>query len=168
MRVIEDRWVLPGEVASPFSIGQYLETVLSGKHVDCISNLQVEDDNLVKLVAAVEGILGADTVSSQGEFELFPDRSTTIRSRHHDKLSRLEGNLDILAWGLAAFREDYGSELHKWAERGSKIRILLTDPTSDRGKMLCDAQDMLERRRNWIDSTRYRDVPYRASACRRI
>ena len=148
MRAAEDAYVLSGEVTNPFSPSQYLELVLSGKHTECISHLQIEDDNLVKIVAAIEGMLGADTVSSEGDFELFPDRSTTIRSRHHDKLSRLEDNLDILAWGLAAFREDYGSELPKWAGRGSKIRILLVNPTSAQGEMLCDSQDKLEGRRS--------------------
>ena len=147
MRAADDVVVLSGEITSPFSRDQYLLDVLSGGHSECISNLNAEHVNLHKLITAIEGTLNsAPIVSSEPEIALFTGRSVTIRNEYDDRLSRMKDRLDILAWGLASFREDYGNRLVDWATNGTRIRLLLVNPNSIRGSTLCELQDELEGR----------------------
>ena len=149
MKAGNDAVVLPGEITSPFSRSQYLLETLTGGHSDCIRDLEADSDNLSQLVDAVDCILGAAAVRSQDtQIELFHGRSVTIKREYDERLARMEHHLDILAWGLSSFLEDYGDDLAEWASRGNRrIRFLLVNPDSREGKLLCELQDRLERRR---------------------
>ena len=147
MRAAEDATVLSGEVTGPFSPDQYIVDVLTGGHADCISNLETEHGNIAKIVAAVEYLLSQPSSGAQNtEITLHTGRSVTIRREYDVRLSRMEECLDILAWGLASFREDYRNHLTEWEARGIQVRILLVNPDSPSGKLLCDLQDRLEGR----------------------
>ena len=149
MKAGNDAVVLPGEITNPFSLGQYLLDTLAGGHSDCIRDLGADSDNLTKLVAAIDGILGAAAAESQAtQIALFPGRSVTIRRQYDERLARMEHHLDILAWGLSSFLEDYGDDLADWASKSTRrIRLLLVNPDSREGGVLCELQDKLERRR---------------------
>ena len=147
MRAGDDAVVLPGEITNPFSRDQYLSDVLTGGHSECIRDLASEHPNFVKLLSAIEGMLGvSEAGSNTTEISLFRGRSVRIKAEYDDRLTRMTSNLDVLAWGLASFREDYGDDLLGWAARGIRIRLLLVDPNSPQGKMLCDLQDDVEGR----------------------
>lgn len=149
MKAGNDAVVLPGEITNPFSRSQYLLETLMGGHSECIRDLRADSDNLSQLVDAIDGILGTAAAGSQDtQIELFHGRSVTIRREYDERLARMEHHLDILAWGLSSFLEDYGDDLAGWASRGNRrIRFLLVNPDSQEGKVLCELQDKLERRR---------------------
>ena len=144
MRAADDGVVLPGEVTNPFSPDQYQGEVLSGDHSECIRNLRPPDDNVRKIVTVIRRILNPGSLGT--EILLFKSRSVTIRSEYDDRLLQMEEGLDILAWGLTSFREDYGDQLGEWASSGTRVRLLLVNPDSSEGKMLCLLQDRVERR----------------------
>lgn len=147
MRAGDDAVVLPGEITNPFSRDQYLLDVLTGGHSECIRNLTSEHPNFVKLLSAIDGMLGAPPDGTDNtEIELFAGRSVRIKAQYDDRLSRMTSHLDVLAWGLASFREDYGDHLLGWVARGIRIRLLLVNPNSLQGRMLCDLQDEVEGR----------------------
>lgn len=67
-----------------------------------------------------------DLIAAAGLRRIFPTRSISIREEYH---SRLRGakEVDILGFGLASFREDYGSKFEELSTHTS-FRILLLDP----------------------------------------
>ena len=67
-----------------------------------------------------------DLISIAGLQQIFPTRSVSIRDEYHSRLRNAK-EVDILGFGLASFREDYGN---KFAELSLKttFRILLLDP----------------------------------------
>ncbi|MCY4369697.1 MAG: alpha/beta hydrolase [bacterium] len=142
MRAADDAVISPGDITSPFSQDQYQMDVLSGDHSECVSNLRLADDNVAKLVVAIRQILNPDSLGK--ELVLFKSRAVTIRSEYHKRLSQMEEGLDIMAWGLVSFREDYGHELREWANAGTRVRILLVNPHSPEGDVLCRLQDRIE------------------------
>lgn len=147
MRAAEDAIVSPGEITREFSRSQYHEDVLDGTHAECIHDLSIDNENLKKLMTAVDEILSVNEhVLDDDLLKLFRSRSVTIRREYDDRLDRMEEHLDVLAWGLASFREDYGDKVVDWVDRGIKIRLLLVDANSDTGAMLCELQDRFEDR----------------------
>ena len=144
MRAADDGLVLAGDITTPFSPDQYRMDVLSGDHSECVRNLEPTSDNVVKLVTAIQQILNPDSLGT--EIMLFASRSVTIRGEYDRRLSKMEEHLDILAWGLASFREDYGEHVGEWAKAGTRVRFLLVNPDSPEGGMLCKLQDRVERR----------------------
>ena len=148
MRAADDAYVSPGEITGPFSRGQYREYVLAGKHNECIENLQRNDENVAKLIDAIDdALIRSLTNTSAPYITWFSGRSVTMRREYDKRLDRMEGELDVLGWGLASFREDYRDNIAAWVERGVRVRLLLVDPHSDPGKMLCSLQDRIEKRR---------------------
>ena len=147
MKAENDEIVNSEEITRPFRPDQYFPESLEGNHSDCIYDLTVDHPNLIKLTAAIEGILHSDAAGSRiAKVAFLNSRSVTIREWYDDRLLRMERNLDILAWGLASFREDYGSSLTEWAANGIRIRILLVNIDSHEGAVLCEQQDDLEGR----------------------
>jgi hypothetical protein len=67
-----------------------------------------------------------DLISLAGLQRIFATRSVSIRDEYHSRLRNAK-EVDILGFGLASFREDYGS---KFAELSLKtsFRVLLLDP----------------------------------------
>lgn len=67
-----------------------------------------------------------DLIAVAGLQKIFATRSVSIRDEYH---SRLRGakEVDILGFGLASFREDYGSKFEELSLHTS-FRILLLDP----------------------------------------
>jgi len=147
MKAGNDGVVQPVEITSPFSREQYEMEVLAGAHSECITNLGPDDPNLLTLITTLKRILNPTASTNDHTIQLFKSRSVTIRSHYEDRLSRMTDRLDILAWGLASFREDYGpEELEEWISRGIRVRILLVNPNSHTGVTLCELQDRLEHR----------------------
>lgn len=147
MKAANDEVVNSDEITGPFRPDEYLPEVLEGNHSSCIRDLECDQPNLVKITGAIEELLHPDAAGSRiAKVAFLNSRSVTIREWYDDRLSRMQRNLDILAWGLASFREDYGGRLAEWSERGIQIRLLLVDPDSPKGSVLCELQDMLEER----------------------
>lgn len=57
----------------------------------------------------------------------FPARSVPIRHEYEERFFRARERIDVLGFGLRAFREDFGSDVPTWVTR-CRIRILLVDP----------------------------------------
>ena len=147
MRAANDQWVLPGEVTQPFGWDQYRQDVLEGNHSSCIKNLATDHTNLTKLVRSIRRILDPTVEDSQGtEVLLFPTRAVTIKPEYDNRLSLMREHLDVLAWSLVSFREDHRKHLAGWVEKGIQIRLLLLNPDTPIGKMLCELQDTVEGR----------------------
>lgn len=67
-----------------------------------------------------------DLISTAGLQRIFATRSVSIRDEYHDRL-RNATEVDILGFGLASFREDYGNKFSDLSLKTS-FRILLLDP----------------------------------------
>ncbi|WP_152049909.1 hypothetical protein [Tautonia marina] len=57
----------------------------------------------------------------------FEGRSVRIRDQYDQRLKNAREKIDIIGFGLSAFREDFGNEFESWKHRTS-VRILLIDP----------------------------------------
>ena len=147
MRAANDQWVLPGEVTQPFSWDQYRPEVLEGNHSSCIKNLTADHPNMTKLSRSIRRILDPTIEDSHGtEVLLFPTRAVTIKPEYDDRLSLMRNHLDVLAWSLVSFREDHRRNLAKWVNKGIQVRLLLVNPDTPAGEMLCELQDTVEGR----------------------
>ena len=147
MKATNDETIDPDQITRPFRPSQFLPDELEGSHSGCIRDLGIEHPNLEKLVTAIEGSLNPDAAGQRITKIAFLDsRSVTIGEWYDHRLRQMTSHLDILAWGLAMFREDYGKDLNEWAERGVKIRIILVNPDSQEGSTLCRLQDISEER----------------------
>jgi SEFIR domain len=76
--------------------------------------------------------------------QAFLSRSVRIRDEYDKRLKGAKLSIDVLGWGLRAFREDYLMSFRLWVERGVRLRILVLDVWSDEGAMLADLQDRAE------------------------
>lgn len=65
-------------------------------------------------------------LSDAGVVNIFQHRSIRIKE-HYDNRLRNARYIDLIGYGLKAFREDYGSEFADWSHR-AVVRILVTDP----------------------------------------
>ena len=79
------------------------------------------------------------SVAKSGIIKVFPSRQVTISNEYETRLASLHSHLDVLGFGLRAFREDHLSAYGKWKEH-AKIRILLLDPNSPSPEFSYSAQ----------------------------
>lgn len=57
----------------------------------------------------------------------FDARSVRIRGEYEERLKNARDRIDVIGFGLSAFREDFGSNFNSWKGR-LNVRILLLDP----------------------------------------
>jgi hypothetical protein len=67
-----------------------------------------------------------ETVTKAGIINVYPVRSVLIRDEYHKRLSTAR-QIDLVGYGLSAFRQDYLHEFVAWSQR-ARVRILLIDP----------------------------------------
>jgi hypothetical protein len=78
-----------------------------------------------------------------GVLEVFPHRSVRIKAEYDVRL-RDARRIDLVAYGLSHFREDYRDQFREWSRR-TQVRIILLDPQfpSDE-QSLADQRDLEE------------------------
>jgi hypothetical protein len=83
-------------------------------------------------------------ISDAGLQRVFPVRSVQIKYEYDEKLQDAN-EIDILGFGMASLREDYGDEFPAWSHR-ARVRILLLDPSFPTNKQsYADQRDIEER-----------------------
>jgi hypothetical protein len=68
-----------------------------------------------------------DLISVFGIVDAFESRSIRIRTEYEQRLDAVREKIDIMGFGLRAFREDFREHLPRWRKH-AQIRILLIDP----------------------------------------
>jgi hypothetical protein len=68
-----------------------------------------------------------EVLSKFGVENVFDARSVVIKQEYVKRLEAARDRIDILGFGLSAFRQDFADDLAKWRQRVS-VRILLIDP----------------------------------------
>ena len=69
---------------------------------------------------------GLESLSVAGIRKVFDGRAAQIRSEYDSRIHNAR-EIDILGFGLAALREDYGRSFRQWTAH-AKVRVLLLDP----------------------------------------
>lgn len=72
----------------------------------------------------------SDKLNALSEFGLiavFDARSVRIRHEYDKRLAAAQEKIDIIGFGLSAFREDFLNEFPRWKQRAN-VRVLLLDP----------------------------------------
>jgi hypothetical protein len=64
--------------------------------------------------------------SDAGMLRIFRHRSVRIKEEYDRRLAEAD-EIDVLGWGLSAFREDYHAQFAQWSHRAT-VRILIIDP----------------------------------------
>jgi hypothetical protein len=86
-----------------------------------------------------------EVFTTAGLMNVFPHRSVRMRSEYEGRLARAK-RIDLVGWGLSAFRQDFGSEFVKWSHQAD-VRILLIDPDfPTRRNSVADQRDREENR----------------------
>jgi hypothetical protein len=86
-----------------------------------------------------------EILSDAGLIAVFPFRSVRIKSEYDTHLQNAQ-HIDIVGYGLSAFREDYAEHFASWS-RECRIRILLLDPEFPSPDLsLADRRDIEEGR----------------------
>jgi hypothetical protein len=67
-----------------------------------------------------------ENLTKAGISKVFPVRSVLIREEYHDRLAKAR-HIDLVGYGLSAFRQDYADDFVGWSQR-AHVRILLIDP----------------------------------------
>ena len=67
-----------------------------------------------------------DAISSSGLVRIFPFRSVLMKPEYDARLKRAT-RIDVVGFGLSAFRQDYSSQFAEWSRR-AVIRVVLIDP----------------------------------------
>lgn len=67
-----------------------------------------------------------EAFAKAGLLKIFPGRSVLIRDEYHRRLVQAR-HIDLIGFGLSAFREDYINDFVGWSHRAD-VRILLIDP----------------------------------------
>jgi hypothetical protein len=84
-----------------------------------------------------------ENFTKAGLLTIFPVRSVLIREQYHDRLSGAR-QIDLVGYGLSAFRQDYAADFVSWSHR-ARVRILLIDPDfPTRETSLSDQRDKEE------------------------
>lgn len=65
-------------------------------------------------------------LSDAGVVNIFKHRSIRIKEQYDSRL-RNARRIDLIGYGLKAFREDYAQDFSEWSQRAD-VRILMTDP----------------------------------------
>ena len=82
-------------------------------------------------------------ISDAGLQRVFPVRSVQIKGEYDERLLDAK-EIDILGFGMASLREDYGDEFPAWSHR-ARVRILLLDPSFPTNKQsYADQRDIEE------------------------
>lgn len=79
-----------------------------------------------------------EVFTAAGITQIFRHRSVRIKDEYDRRLAAASA-IDVLGWGLSAFREDYGHEFEAWSKQ-AKVRILLINP--DYPKPECSLADL--------------------------
>jgi hypothetical protein len=78
-------------------------------------------------VLTTEGLRSRiDAFTKAGLLKIFSGRSVLIRDEYHTRLVKAH-HIDLVGFGLSAFREDYINDFVGWSHRAD-VRILLMDP----------------------------------------
>jgi hypothetical protein len=84
-------------------------------------------------------------LSSAGITNVFQHRSVRIKEQYDRRLNNAK-RIDLIGYGLSAFREDYLQEFASWSRRAD-IRVLVIDPDfPSKSKSLADIRDAEEKR----------------------
>lgn len=67
-----------------------------------------------------------EALTTAGLVKIFSGRSVLIRDEYHKRLAHAR-HIDLVGFGLSAFREDYINDFVGWSHRAD-VRILLIDP----------------------------------------
>jgi len=69
-----------------------------------------------------------EVISEFGVLDIYEARSVSIRPVYEERLTKATKQIDLLGFGQRSFREDFGQEFARWADRDIAVRILLLDP----------------------------------------
>jgi hypothetical protein len=84
-----------------------------------------------------------EAFTKAGLLKIFSGRSVLIREEYHTRLANAR-HIDLVGFGLSAFREDYINDFVGWSHRAD-VRILLLDPDfPSRQHSLADQRDREE------------------------
>ena len=84
-----------------------------------------------------------EAFTKAGLLKIFTGRSVLIRDEYHTRLAKAR-HIDLIGFGLSAFREDYINDFVGWSHRAD-VRILLIDPDfPTRDHSLADQRDREE------------------------
>jgi hypothetical protein len=84
-----------------------------------------------------------EAFTKAGLLKIFSGRSVLIRDEYHTRLAQAH-HIDLIGFGLSAFREDYINDFVAWSHRAD-VRILLMDPDfPTREHSLADQRDREE------------------------
>jgi hypothetical protein len=84
-----------------------------------------------------------EAFTKAGLLKIFSGRSVLIRDEYHTRLAQAR-QIDLIGFGLSAFREDYINDFVAWSHRAD-VRILLIDPDfPTRKDSLADQRDKEE------------------------
>jgi hypothetical protein len=67
------------------------------------------------------------TLSEAGVLGIFEGRAARIRDEYVNRLKDARRQVDVIGFGLSAFREDFQAEIPQWKDR-ARVRILILDP----------------------------------------
>jgi hypothetical protein len=82
---------------------------------------------LLLYVLTTEGLKSRiEAFTKAGLLKIFSGRSVLIREEYHTRLAKAH-HIDLVGFGLSAFREDYINDFVGWSHRAD-VRILLIDP----------------------------------------
>lgn len=67
-----------------------------------------------------------DAISKSGLVRIFPFRSVLMKAEYDARLAKAS-RIDLVGFGLSAFRQDYSAQFADWSKRAT-VRVLLIDP----------------------------------------
>lgn len=85
------------------------------------------------LALADEQRLRLQALSESGILGVFGARSVRIRDEYVSRLKAATERIDVIGFGLSAFREDFQTEIPRWKD-GAHVRILILDPEFPSGR----------------------------------
>jgi|GEM_PF-987026 len=71
--------------------------------------------------------LRLQSLSESGVLGIFVARSVRIQEEYTSRLRDARDQIDVIGFGLSAFREDFQQEIPRWKENAN-VRILILDP----------------------------------------
>ncbi len=83
-------------------------------------------------------------LSEFGLSNIFAARSVRIREEYDSRLTDAREHIDVMGFGLRAFREDYFDHFARWREK-AHVRILLLDPHFPHAAPYASQRDVEER-----------------------
>jgi len=89
------------------------------------TNILQQLNNLAKLLEAK--VEFPEIIKRYGLIRAFSERGPNQKQEYIDRIEDANERIDIIGFGLSAFREDLGDEFDQWADH-LEVRILLFDP----------------------------------------